>query len=50
MVVDADFLADATKLGDLTLKPTSGEAISQLVAQQLKATPAVFAAARELVK
>ncbi|MER9404791.1 hypothetical protein NKI36_12090 [Mesorhizobium caraganae] len=50
MVVDAGFLADATKLGDLTLNPTSGEAISQLVAQQLKATPAVFAAARELVK
>ncbi len=50
MVVDPDFLTDAAKLGDLTLNPTSGEAISQLVAQQLKATPAVFAAARELVK
>lgn len=50
MAADPDFLADATKLGDLTIKPTSGEAISQLVARQLKATPAVFAAARELVK
>jgi hypothetical protein len=50
MASDPGFLAEATKLGDLTVKPTSGEAISELVAQRLKATPAVFAAARELVK
>ncbi len=32
-------LAGAAKLPDPAVKPTSGEAISQLVARQLKASP-----------
>ena len=47
---DPDFLADAAKLGDLTIKITTGEEIAALVAGKLKADPTVFEAARNLVK
>ncbi|MEO5755326.1 MAG: hypothetical protein ABIQ51_00570 [Mesorhizobium sp.] len=47
---DPDFLADAAKLGGLTIKITTGEEIAALVADKLKADPAVFDAARNLVK
>jgi tripartite-type tricarboxylate transporter receptor subunit TctC len=50
MSKDPEFLADAAKLGDLTINITTGEEISKFVAEQLKADPAVFEAARNLAK
>jgi tripartite-type tricarboxylate transporter receptor subunit TctC len=50
MAKDPEFLADAGKLGEMTVNATKGEEISRLVAQQLKSDPAVFEAARNLVK
>ena len=50
MTKDPEFQADANKLGETTLNVTSGEEISRIVAQQLKLGPAVFEAARNLVK
>ena len=47
---DPDFLADATKLGGLDVDVTTGEEIAARVAEELKADPAVFEAARDLVK
>ncbi|MEO5755327.1 MAG: hypothetical protein ABIQ51_00575 [Mesorhizobium sp.] len=50
MSKDPDFLADAAKLNGLSIKVTTGEEIAARVAEQLKADPAVFEAARNLVK
>jgi tripartite-type tricarboxylate transporter receptor subunit TctC len=50
MAKDPEFLADAGKLGEMAVNVTKGEEISRLVAQQLKSDPAVFEAARNLVK
>ncbi|CCV10373.1 hypothetical protein [Mesorhizobium sp. STM 4661] len=50
MSKDPEFLADAAKLGSLSLDITTGEEITKLVADQLKADPAVLEAARNLVK
>lgn len=50
MTRDPDFLADATKLGGLDINVTKGEETAARVAEELKADPAVFEAAGELVK
>jgi tripartite-type tricarboxylate transporter receptor subunit TctC len=50
MAKDPEFLADAARLSDLTIKVTTGEEIARFVADQLKADPAVFEAARNLAK
>ncbi|PDQ19540.1 hypothetical protein CN311_18950 [Mesorhizobium sanjuanii] len=50
MSKDPEFLADAAKPGDLTINITTGEEIGKFVADQLKADPAVFEAARNLAK
>jgi len=50
MTKDPQFLADADKLGEMSVGATSGEEISHFVAQQLKSAPAVFEAARGLAK
>ena len=50
MSKDPDFLADAVKMGGITVDITPGEEIAARVAQELKADPAVFEAARNLLK
>lgn len=50
MARDPEFLADANKVGETNVKATSGEDISRLIAQHLKSDPAVFEAARDLIK
>ena len=45
-----DFLADAAKMGGITVDIKPGEEIAAQVAQELKADTAVFEAARNLLK
>lgn len=50
MARDPEFLADANRIGETTVKVTSGEEISRIIAQHLKSDPAIFEAARNLIK
>ncbi len=50
MSKDPDFLADAAKVGSITVDITPGEEISAQVAKTLNVDPAVFDAVRNLLK
>lgn len=50
MAEDPEFIADAEKLDDFTIHPTSGKELERILNERLAAEPAVFEAARQLVQ